>query len=111
MGRFDPPRIPCPYDYPDNCMCNTCVDDRRVAGLPSVSTYEKYSASYDSDTGTMQTNFFSDTVGERDQKKKVHVAIDEYGNVVYVRDIDGKVLYDKKHGIGYLPFDLNWSYY
>lgn len=28
MGRFDPPRIPCPYDYPDNCMCNTCVNDR-----------------------------------------------------------------------------------
>lgn len=109
MGRFDPPRIPCPYDYPNNCTCNTCEGDRRAMGQPSISTYEKYSASYDRDTGTMQTNFFHGTVGEQNQKKKVHVAIDEYGNVIFVRDIDGKVLYDKKNNVGYLPFDLNWS--
>lgn len=22
-------RYPCPYDYPDNCNCNTCTGDRR----------------------------------------------------------------------------------
>jgi len=44
-----------------------------------------------------------------DQKQKVHVAIDEMGDVVFVRDEDGTVLYDKKNGIGHLPFDLNWS--
>lgn len=72
-------------------------------------SWEKYSASYDNDTQTSQTNFFSGTVGEKNQKRKVHVAIDEWGNVVYVRDLDGTILYDKKNNIGSLPEDLNWS--
>lgn len=73
--------------------------------------WEKYSSSTDRDTGLNQTDFYSGTVGGTNQKKKVHVAIDEYGGVVYVRDEDGRVLYDKKNGIGFLPHDLNWSKY
>jgi len=107
-GRPFYSRTPCPYDYPRDCNCPTCVGDRggRRADEPR---WEKTTSSFDRDTGLAQTDFFSGTVGERDHKKKVHVAIDEYGNVVYVRDESGEVLYDKKRGIGYLPSDLNWS--
>lgn len=80
-------------------------------GQPRMASqsWEKTRSSYDSDTGLNQTDFYSGTVGSRDQKKKVHVAINELGDVVYVRDEDGTVLYDRKRGIGYLPYDLNWS--
>lgn len=78
-------------------------------GGSSSSRWEKYDSQYDYDTGTNQTDFYSGTVGETNQKKKVHVAINEYGEVVYVRDEDGTVLYDKKNGKGRLPSDLNWS--
>lgn len=71
--------------------------------------WEKTKSSFDGDTGLYQTDFFSGTVGGTDQKKKVHVAINEMGEVVFVRDKDGTILYDKKRGIGHLPHDLNWS--
>ena len=77
----------------------------------SNDRYEKYGSSTDRDTGRHQTDYYSGTVGETNQRRKVHVAIDEYGNVVYVRDEDGTVLYDEKNGIGHLPRDLNWSRY
>lgn len=79
--------------------------------ITSVGTgyWEKYKSSLDRDTGLAQTDFFAGTVGERDQKKKVHIAVDENGDVIFVRDIDGEVLYDRKHGIGHLPSDLSWD--
>lgn len=77
----------------------------------SSSAWEKHSSSFDRDTGRMQTDFYMGTVGGTLDKRKVHVAIDEFGDVVYVRDIDGTVLYDKKTGIGHLPHDLDWSRY
>jgi|SRR5450759_2214488 len=77
--------------------------------MPEPESWEKYKSSIDQDTGLAQTDFFAGTVGERDQKKKVHIAIDEHGDVIFVRDMDGTVLYDRKHGIGFLPPDLNWN--
>jgi hypothetical protein len=109
IGRYDSPRVPCPYDYSNDCDCYTCRSDRAASNSGGSQRYEKYKASYDRDTGLNQTNFFAGTVGERDQRKKVHVAINELGDVVYVRDEDGTVLYDRKHNIGHLPSDLNWS--
>src|SRR5450759_2702934 len=77
--------------------------------MPEPESWEKYKSSIDQDTGLAQTDFFAGTVGERDQKKKVHIAIDEHGDVIFVRDMAGTVLYDRKHGIGFLPPDLNWN--
>ena len=74
-----------------------------------TATWEKYKASINWDSGTAQTNLFVGTIGETDQKKKVHIAIDEHGDVVFVRDMDGEVLYDRKQSKGSLPPDLNWS--
>lgn len=45
MGRYDPPRVPCPYDYPDNCNCNTCEGDRRAMGGSSQGSYGRNSGS------------------------------------------------------------------
>jgi hypothetical protein len=61
-----------------------------------AATWSKYKSSFDRNTGTNQTDYFEGYVGERGQKKKVHIAIDEHHNVAYVRDIDGTVLYDRK---------------
>ena len=105
MGRYSKIER-CWYGYPDDCRCGVCdPPGKKRAGR----VWEKYSSSSDRDTGLMQTDFFSGTVGSTDQKRKVHIAINEYGDVIYVRDMDGAVLYDKKNGIGYLPSDLNWS--
>jgi hypothetical protein len=84
--------------------------DARVRGYDSGSTWSKYGASTNRDTGTHQTNYFEGTVGERDQRKKVHIAIDENHNVIYVREIDGTVLYDRANNVGSLPPDLDWSH-
>lgn len=103
MGRYSR-REPCPNSYPEGCDCYTCVSDRKSAGGGGSSrTWEKTTQSYDRDTGSVQSNFFSGTIGERNQKKKVHVAIDELGNITFVRDEDGTILYDKKNNVGHLP--------
>lgn len=106
-------RLPVP-----GCDCNKCSKAREkrnrsigrtaVAGA-SRETWSKYSSSTSRDTGLNQTDYFEGYVGEKNQNKKVHIAIDETGEVLLVRDIDGTVLYDRKHGIGILPPDLNWS--
>lgn len=85
------------------------LQQRRREEQRMVATWSKYAPSFDRDTGTNQTNYFEGYVGARRQKRKVHIAIDEHHNVVFVRDIDGTVLYDRKNGIGTLPQDLNWS--
>lgn len=104
MGRYrDVPT--CPNNFEPGCGCRICDPQPRRGG----NRWEKTTASVNRDSGIAQTNFFSGTVGETNQKKKVHVAIDEYGQVIYVRDEDGTVLYDKKNNIGHLPHDLNWS--
>lgn len=97
----------CPYGW-SWCKgdCDGCTEDRYRR---ERNSWEKTKSSVDRDTGLNQTDFYSGTVGQSNQKKKVHVAIDELGDVVFVRDEDGTVLYDKKNGVGYLPFDLNWS--
>jgi len=72
-------------------------------------SWSKYDSSTDHDTGLAQTNYYEGYVGETIQQRKVHIAINENGEVIYVRDMDGTTLYDRKHGIGTLPPDLNWS--
>lgn len=97
----------CPYGF-SWCKgdCDRCTSDRERR---QRNHWEKTKSSQDRDTGLNQTDLYSGTVGQANQKKKVHVAIDELGNVVYVRDEDGTVLYDKKKNVGYLPYDLDWS--
>src|SRR3954471_5891234 len=109
--------------HPVGCGCNDCRRIRRGmnayrAGRPARpprtqgggrDRWEKTTSSTNRDSGIAQTNFFAGTVGETNSKKKVHVAIDEYGTVIYVRDEDGTVLYDKKNNVGYLPHNLDWS--
>lgn len=74
-----------------------------------TTTWWKLGMSQDRDTGTVQTDNYFGIVGDKDQKGKGHIAVDEHGNIAYVRDVGGKVLYDRKHGVGHLPDDLDWS--
>ena len=96
-------------------LANFGMSDRELRravrdyGSGGGRTWSKYQGSTNRDTGVNQTNFFLGYVGEGDQRRKVHIAIDEHHNVVYVRDIDGTLLYDKKNGFGTLPADLDWS--
>ncbi|HKX23993.1 MAG TPA: hypothetical protein VJM46_02050 [Candidatus Saccharimonadales bacterium] len=107
-----------------NLSCHACRGSRHGGKKCGTPTYEetlerippkgrqswtKYTASIDYDAQQPQTNFFMGYVGERDQRRKVHVVIDVAGDIVYVRDLDGTVLYDSKRGTGHLPPDLNWS--
>lgn len=71
--------------------------------------WHKVKMAYDRDSGTYQTDNYIGIVGEKGQKSKAHIAINPEGEAVFVRDIDGEVLYDKKNNIGHLPDDLNWS--
>jgi hypothetical protein len=48
--------------------------------------------------GTPQTNYFEGVIGERDQRRKVHVVVDANGVLRYIRDIDGTVLFDRSRG-------------
>ena len=45
-----------------------------------------------------QTNYFEGYIGERDQRRKVHIVVDVNGTLQYVRDIDGTVLFDRRRG-------------
>lgn len=72
-------------------------------------SWTKYTASIDHDTQQPQTNFFMGYVGEKNQRRKVHVVVDVAGDIVYVRDLDGTVLYDRKRGTGHLPPNFDWS--
>lgn len=81
----------------------------RSSPLPERETWTKYGASNDGRTKKPQTNFFMGYVGERDQRRKVHIVINHRGDIVFVRDIDGTILYDRRAGIGHLPPDLDWS--
>ncbi|NEN79773.1 hypothetical protein [Nocardioides zeae] len=76
-----------------------------------IPRWEKYGFCFGRDTGTMQTDFYSGIIGERDQKKKVHVGINEWGDIVVVRDDDGAIPYNKKNGVGPLSGILNRSRY
>lgn len=71
--------------------------------------WHKEKMSFDRDTGTFQTDNYIGIVGSKNQKSKAHVAIDENGNITFVRDIGGEILYSRKSGIGYLPDNLDWS--
>jgi hypothetical protein len=72
-------------------------------------TWSKVKMSQDHDSGEFQTDNYIGVVGEGRSKRKVHVAVNSDGDVVFVRDFDQTVLYDRKNGVGYLPPDLDWS--
>jgi hypothetical protein len=72
-------------------------------------TWSKQKMTLDHDTGLTQTDNYFGYVGEKGQKKKAHVAINENGDVVFVRIVGGEILYDSKKGIGHLPDDLDWN--
>ena len=77
--------------------------------LPETTYWNKVKMSYDKDSGTYQTDNYIGIVGDTGQKSKAHIAINPDGEVVFVRDVGGEVLYDKKNDVGYLPDDLDWS--
>lgn len=71
--------------------------------------WNKVKMSFDRDAGTYQTDNYIGIVGEKGQKSKAHIAINPDGDIVFVRDLGGEVLYDKKNNRGNLPDNLNWS--
>lgn len=84
-------------------------DPHGPQNFTDVVYWNKVKMSYDRDSGTYQTDNFIGIVGSTDQKSKAHIAVNPDGEIVYVRDIGGEILYDKKNGIGHLPKDLDWS--
>lgn len=66
--------------------------------LDEPPSWSKYTASVNYDTSTAQTNYFEGYVGETDPRRKVHIAVDEHGRLLYVRDMDGTVLFDRSQG-------------
>ncbi|MFC8829019.1 hypothetical protein ACFT9I_27140 [Streptomyces sp. NPDC057137] len=49
--------------------------------------------------GEVQSNYFEGVVGEKDDKKKIHIATDTAtGKLLYARDVDGTVLYSRLSG-------------
>lgn len=65
--------------------------------------------SYDKDSQMYQTDNYIGIIGSKNQKTKAHIAVNPDGEITYVRDIGGEVLYSRKDGIGHLPNDLDWS--
>lgn len=59
-------------------------------------TWFKYSSS--ESHGRPQTDFYMGYVGEKDDRKKVHIAVDDRGRLLYVRDIDGTPLFNRSKG-------------
>jgi hypothetical protein len=66
--------------------------------LAESPRWSKYTASEHHDTGAAQTNYFEGYIGETDQGRKVHIAVDDHGHLLFVRDIDGTVLFDRSRG-------------
>ncbi len=60
--------------------------------------WAKYTSSENYESCTPQTNYFEGFVGEKDPRRKVHIAVDENGRLLYVRDLDGTVLFDRSQG-------------
>jgi hypothetical protein len=71
--------------------------------------WHKFKMAYQRDSGTFKTDNYIGIVGNKNQATKAHVAVNADGVIVFVRDIDGTVLYDQTMGEGYLPDDLDWS--
>lgn len=71
--------------------------------------WHKVKMSYDKDSRTFQTDNYIGIVGDTGQKSKAHIAVNADGEIVFVRDLGGEVLYDRKNGRGHLPDDLDWS--
>lgn len=66
--------------------------------LDEPPRWAKYQSSVHRGTNVAQTNYFEGYIGETDPRRKVHIAVDEYGRLLYVRDIDGTELFDRSRG-------------
>lgn len=84
-------------------------DPHGAHNFTAVAYWHKVKMSFDVDSGLYQTDNYVGIVGSTNQKSKAHIAINSDGDIVYVRDITGEVLYSRKDNIGYLPDDLDWS--
>jgi hypothetical protein len=71
--------------------------------------WHKVRMSFDRDSGVFQTDNFIGIVGDKGQRTKAHISVNPDGEIVFVRDIGGEVLYSRKDGIGKLPLNLDWS--
>lgn len=73
----------------------------RKRGSPAsgADRFERYSDSETRDTGTPQTDLL---FGEKGTKGG-HIAVDANGDLQFVRDEDGTVLYDRKNDFGSPP--------
>lgn len=85
-------------------------DPHGAHNFTDAAEWHKVRMSFDRDSGTYQTDNYIGIVGDAGQKSKAHIVVDAEGDVVYVRDIGGEVLYSRKDGIGHLPDDLDWSH-
>lgn len=59
-------------------------------------TWAKYKSS--TSEGRPQTDYYEGLYGETNKQKKVHIAIRDDGKLLYVRDLDGTVLFDHSKG-------------
>lgn len=85
------------------------LDQHGKQNFVDSTFWHKEKMSFDRDSGTFQTDNYIGIIGNTCQKSKAHIAIDEDGEIVLVRDIGGEVLYSRKDNIGYLPDNLDWS--
>jgi hypothetical protein len=69
------------------------------------ATWSKYSSSTSGDVP--QTDYYFGYVGERNAARKVHIAIDWNGTLLFVRDLDGAELYN--HNTDGPP-PANWDF-
>lgn len=59
-------------------------------------TWLKYSQS--TSKGRPQTDLYIGYVGEKDQSLKVHIAVDDDGRLLFVRDFGNNVIFDRSKG-------------
>ena len=87
---------------------SACLTEEKTKAIeedPSLRWY-KAKMSEDRDSRNYQTdNYF----GLRGVEKYAHIAVDPYGDIVFVRDENGDILYDKKNKVGHLPKNLDWN--
>lgn len=70
----------------------------RMTNSQPIRRWSKYSSSTDSASGRPQTDYYEGYVGETNRRFKVHIAVDENGSLLFVRDIDGTVIFDRSRG-------------
>lgn len=71
----------------------------RLANGQTIVRWSKEGRSHHYATGREQLDYYEGYVGEKNQRMKVHIAVDaEDGRLLFVRDIDGRILFDRSKG-------------